>query len=184
MKKTLIIISIAALLTSCLPANEFFFTEYKVLKGTHYATPQAAQPPLPRNWVTFQFKTNDTWDFERIGDFASKIGGIYWLYPHQCSVRICLYTNKEGGEELWYYIYDVSSGKKPIGKIMDCELNKTYEVSLGLKSGYWFVYIEGNEIEIPTDFKYGGEPRGFDSPYFGGEPTAPHTWIVPIKMVI
>lgn len=171
-------------LSACVPANEFFFIDYVVFKGTHYSIPQAAQPPLPANYVTFQFKTNETWNFEREGDFVSKIGGIYWLYPHQCSVRVCLFITEEGNKELWYYVYDVNPYARHLGKITDCEINKTYEVSLGYKSNNWFIYLGDIEIEIPTEFKPGIEPRGFDSPYYGGEPTAPHNWRVPIKMII
>ena len=70
-----------------------------------------------------------------------------------------------------------------MGKICDLKIPYTYEVSLGLRGDVWFVYVDGYEIEIPTEFKYGGEPRGFDSPYYGGEPTAPHNWRVPIKLI-
>ena len=89
-------------LTACVPANHLFFTDYVVLKGTHYSTPQAAQPPIPQNWISFQFKTNDTWNFDWDGEdvYMNKIGGIYWLTNHQCSVRICELTNENGQEEL------------------------------------------------------------------------------------
>jgi hypothetical protein len=181
--KTLSLILLLSLI-GCIPANDVFFIPYKVLKGTHYCIPSAAQPPLPENNVTFQFKTDGTWDFEWPGElFMSKIGGIYWLYPHQCSVRVGLQTNKDGSEWLMWYVYDVNTDEpRKWGKICDLQIGRTYEVSVGWLPGKYFISLDDIYIEVPTNFTPSFEPRGFDSPYYGGDPVAPHTWNVPIKM--
>jgi len=183
MNKSLLLI----FLIGCMPVNQAFFTPYIIPAGQNYSIPRTDMP-LSDNIIYWQFRTNDSWDFEQDNSGLNKIGGIYWGSNHINSARLCFQSWK-GNRWLWYYCYEngvsPQQDKRLKGKLLKIDsFGKTYDVITGWSGGYFVIAVNDTIVKIETDYRADKDisPRGFATPYIGGSFTINKNWIVPIKL--